>query len=525
MADHEASDTLRIRVLRAGCDGEPVYEAMLAKGERAPAGDTLKPGIYGFEATALRDGDEVASRCIEARLPADEPPVIELASADCEPLDAGSAADDAEAGAPSDGEAADAEADATASGCEGSCEDPYPCTEDLCVNGACVHEPFTGPRECDGVECTEGDTCDRGSCVPGAARDDACPDDGDPCTTESCDPQTGCNRGNASDVACDDKIDCTENDACSNGVCRGDDMCTSGTCSAATGMCTSCLGPADCDDGDPCTTDTCGGGACQHAFNTASCNDGKSCTENDVCAGGVCAGVSTCPSDATCGGSSCKCNDSAKSVCGSSCVSLATDAQNCGQCGRACPSGNTCENGVCNPKPDACRAFLYGGHVYLVCSELLSWSDARARCLGFGTGLLILDNRAENDFLHDKSGDAARWIGANDRGNDGFDFNGCEINNNEGHWYWASSTSAQALHDKPLCTMKEVSSGSWSCFASTVDSATVYQRWSAGEPSNAGCSCGFLGCSEGEDCGQLLADGTWNDAPCNNVFGYVCESP
>jgi hypothetical protein len=46
-----------------------------------------------------------------------------------------------------------------------------------------------------------------------------------------------------------------------------------------------CTLPTECDDADPCTTDTCDAGAC--AFTPVVCDDGDGCTV-DACAAGVC---------------------------------------------------------------------------------------------------------------------------------------------------------------------------------------------------------------------------------------------
>jgi 2-hydroxychromene-2-carboxylate isomerase len=91
-------------------------------------------------------------------------------------------------------------------------------------------------------------------------------DDGDPCTADSCDPQTGaCVH---TPLSCDDGDACTVNDRCvpnpfGGTECRGD--------------------PKDCQDGDPCTEDTCvpGSGECAHA--PVDCDDGDACT-SDSCA-------------------------------------------------------------------------------------------------------------------------------------------------------------------------------------------------------------------------------------------------
>jgi hypothetical protein len=56
-----------------------------------------------------------------------------------------------------------------------------------------------------------------------------------------------------------------------------------------------------------------------------------------------------CPSGSTCGaGGVCTCHPGL-APCGSRCVDVQTDAQNCGACGSGCPSGATCSGGACGP--------------------------------------------------------------------------------------------------------------------------------------------------------------------------------
>ncbi|HEX6246008.1 MAG TPA: hypothetical protein VFZ61_34015, partial [Polyangiales bacterium] len=53
-----------------------------------------------------------------------------------------------------------------------------------------------------------------------------------------------------------------------------------------------------------------------------------------------------------------------------------------------------------------------------------------------------------------------------------------------------------------------------------------FNNWAGTQPDNAGCNCQvFGGCSDGEDCGELMTDGTWNDNPCGTAQGYICETP
>ena len=164
---------------------------------------------------------------------------------------------------------------------EVGCDDGNPCTDDVCDanSGACIGIPNT--KSCDDKNrCTVMDRCVSGTCQGSAPRD--C-DDGNACTADSCNPDTGCVREKKTcsdsdpctvDNRCDPVSgecyfpprDCSDNDPCtadsceSNGRCRhtpldcdDDDACTADSC--AEGQCEH--GPIDCDDGDPCTTDSC----------------------------------------------------------------------------------------------------------------------------------------------------------------------------------------------------------------------------------------------------------------------------
>ncbi|HEX6245044.1 MAG TPA: lectin-like protein [Polyangiales bacterium] len=519
----ELADTLTLRILRDGCSGkEVVAEQALEKGQAARAVNGLSEGTYGLEARASSAGDELARGCLEVSLPLRgeaQTPTLVLGAEGCvdsstlddggsELLDA-SLEHDAGAVGPS----------MEAATCAVDCSDSFPCTEDRCVDGECVHEPFTGARECDGIACTVGDSCEMGTCRAGAPDHAACPDDGEPCTAETCDPLAGCNRENAEDAVCDDRVGCTAQDACRGGICRGVDACDAGgICSAATGVCTACTGAADCDDRDPCTTDSCSAGSCRHANNTASCSDGKSCTSNDVCNNRVCAGISTCPSDATCGGSACRCNDTGKALCSNTCVVLSSSSQHCGQCGRACTNGGTCQNSACRPSAAGnCTAYRYGGHDYLLCNDRLSWASARDRCRGYGFGLAIISSQGENDFLRSRPSPVDRWTGANDRGDNG---ENCRRDAEEGAWYWADPNSTGNDNFRLFCAFADRDANT--CAAAN----SAYQNWRNGEPNNDGCdSCVVGDCSEGEDCGMLNADGTWNDGECANQLAFICEMP
>src|SRR5439155_4765706 len=74
---------------------------------------------------------------------------------------------------------------------------------------------------------------------------------------------------------------CTADGDCSQDFCTtGVQTCMDNTCQPP-GM------PADCDDSNPCTDDSCDAGACQHSFNFAPCGDG------------MCDGAGTCVTPTT----------------------------------------------------------------------------------------------------------------------------------------------------------------------------------------------------------------------------------
>ena len=198
------------------------------------------------------------------------------------------------------------------------CNDNNPCTNDSCVPGqGCVHTNNAIPCD-DGNKCTTGDLCSAGLCTGGAALD--C-DDGKLCTNDLCDPTQGCKYA-YNEAPCDDGNECTSGDVCQGGTCVGGVQ-------------------ANCNDFNPCTTDTCDPvNGCGYSLNTLPCNDGNACTKNDVCNNGVCAGEAV------------NCDDS------NSCTSDACDANNgctfapvSGPCddGNACTVGDACQAGQCQP--------------------------------------------------------------------------------------------------------------------------------------------------------------------------------
>jgi hypothetical protein len=98
-----------------------------------------------------------------------------------------------------------------------ACDDDNPCTKETCTpETGCGHEILTGPCE-DGNLCTSPDTCVAGTCKPGPAV--TC---GEPtqCAKPFCAPAVGC-AVQFQDGDCDDGYACTQLDQCLGGHCAG----------------------------------------------------------------------------------------------------------------------------------------------------------------------------------------------------------------------------------------------------------------------------------------------------------------
>jgi len=230
-----------------------------------------------------------------------------------------------------------------------TCDNNIPCTTDSCVAGQCTSVA---------VVCQE--PCKRnGACNPMTGlceyTDVVCPVM--PCMTGACDrTQNGCVYTSVpNNTPCDDNNRCTT-ETCINGQCASTPItCTApcmtgGVCNPTTGLCSytplvcpprPCMNavcnpstgvcaytPRDCNDNNPCTTDTCSAttGQCVHTtmnctrtgsntcqFNNGTCNpstgqcvyaakpngttcdDANVCTTKDKCVSGQCTGgTNTC---------------------------------------------------------------------------------------------------------------------------------------------------------------------------------------------------------------------------------------
>ena len=214
---------------------------------------------------------------------------------------------------------------------DGACDDGNPCTTDACqpADGKCSHGNLSGgPCDADGTVCTADDTCKGGSCVAGAQL--GC-DDNNVCTDDACDVAAGC-------VHLPNKVSCdADNDSCTVG-----DACADGTCSKGAAK--------SCDDANACTSDKCDAetGGCGHKLLVGqACDNGDTCTSGDACdgvQGGSCAA-----------GKLADCNDSNE-------CTVDTCAPATGKCGHAPAGGQLCDDGDACTSAEVCdQAGLCGG--------------------------------------------------------------------------------------------------------------------------------------------------------------------
>ncbi|HVN86160.1 MAG TPA: hypothetical protein VMW17_15075 [Candidatus Binatia bacterium] len=154
-----------------------------------------------------------------------------------------------------------------------SCDDDNPCTVDSCdpAAGGCQHTFVVGCDKCRTDQDCGGDQCSPQACQGGQCVSLPPPmcDDGNVCTTDGCDPAVGCFNLPLTGPQCAPGDVCSGFGRCDNGVCAN-------------------VPPLACDDGNPCTTDTCTAAGCSFAPG----NEGAACATASgfagVCTDGSC---------------------------------------------------------------------------------------------------------------------------------------------------------------------------------------------------------------------------------------------
>jgi len=154
-------------------------------------------------------------------------------------------------------------------------------------------------------------SCVNGQCVPQTVQ---C-DDGNKCTNDRCDPQTG---GCINDAK----------------TCQFTDHCNPKECDTSDGNC-KVLHPVNCDDGQACTNDNCDS-------STGSCS-----FDPVVCSGAACSPGYCDPSDGTCQLGSVECDDQNKCTI-DSCKADGED-HTCIHTPLVCDDHNPCTVDSCDP--------------------------------------------------------------------------------------------------------------------------------------------------------------------------------
>jgi outer membrane protein assembly factor BamB len=250
--------------------------------------------------------------------------------------------------------------------CPADCDDGNPCTADACDPAVgCVHPAADDGAACDDqTVCNGHETCVAGACVPGTPL--TCVDT-DPCTTNACNPVTGCNFPPAPDgTACPNTTVCDGAETCQSGVCSPgtpldcDDhnACTTDACNPVSGCthtaiagCTPCQTAANCGDGNFCTTDECVAGICRHSnlANNTPCPDADLCNGTETCQGGFCVPgpAPSCDDQEPCTVDSCDPATGCKHA-------PVANGTSCAD-GNVCNGAETCQAGACaSGTPLAC---------------------------------------------------------------------------------------------------------------------------------------------------------------------------
>ncbi|XP_071171999.1 perlucin-like protein [Mytilus edulis] len=123
----------------------------------------------------------------------------------------------------------------------------------------------------------------------------------------------------------------------------------------------------------------------------------------------------------------------------------------------------------------------YKDNCYFFSTDQKSWHDAEVECRNMGGNLTQVNDFAENSWIvtmitSKNVTQQNYWMGGNDL-------------KEEGDWRWMNDLSK-----------------------------VNFTSWSLGEPNDYG---------GGEDCAhfRLTKNYQWNDMPCTNENGYICESP
>jgi hypothetical protein len=328
------------------------------------------------------------------------------------------------------------------------CVDTNECTSDICDGCYCSNDPVADDTPCpDSNICNGTETCQSGACIAGTPLD--C-NDYEVCTDDSCDPASGCQFvAVANNTSCADATVCNGAETCQSGqctagtplTCNDSNVCTTDSCNPTSG-CQFVNNTASCDDGIACNgTDTCSGGVCSVHSDVCECSinedcdDSKPCTDN-VCSNGFCTypannslscdDGNVCNGAETCSGGNCQagnpltCNDS--NVCTTDSCDPASGCQfanNTASCddGIACNGTDTCGGGTCSIHSDTCDVDVYQNGPFTHMVDSRTQSDAY-----YSTDNTCMENSGGRDVavmwtagsLQNQAIDIITWPQSND---------------------------------------------------------------------------------------------------------------
>ncbi|MBS2032478.1 MAG: hypothetical protein JST54_31570 [Deltaproteobacteria bacterium] len=221
-----------------------------------------------------------------------------------------------------------------------------------CCGGTCV-DTSADARNCGGcgVACQVGDVCGLFCIHPDGGMSGSC-------TADNCPAGYGCDPilGNCVILSCPAESDgegCIFGSGLPNGPTG---LCCGGACRAKDD-------PLNCGGcGVACESGVCVDGTCLPAPDAgATCG---TCAAGKTCASGVCVDTG-CSAHQNVVDEPCALGGAAVGSCcaypgGSSCRDLANDPANCGHCDYACPAGQTCAHGACSGAGASCGTAALG---------------------------------------------------------------------------------------------------------------------------------------------------------------------
>jgi stigma-specific protein Stig1 len=249
-----------------------------------------------------------------------------------------------------------------------------------------------------------------------------------------------------------------------------------------------------------CRPGTCCNNVCvfllSDAKNCGAC--GRACGTGQSCVNGFC----VCSSNTACVVEGPNGRPIQLTCCSGVCTNLQADPKNCGACGHACPSGDTCSGGQCGPV--TCP--LPGQHACngICCASTQACCPGRVNAPCCDPGQVCCNNNVCANLASDPS-----HCGA------------CG----------ASCGSAQVCSNGFCCAPGQTGCATVGCvnLASDVNNCgTCFHRCPAGESCvNGHCTCGNLGtdCPTGESCCSGHCTPTQSDPSNCGACGHVCVPP